>query len=410
MSDDIQRKKSIATRSVRAGLDTDSQYGSVVPPIYLSTNFAFEGYRKPRKYDYTRSGNPTRDQLACAIADLEGGAGAVVTCTGLAAIMLLLARLPAGARVVAPYDCYGGTYRLLAALEKKGSLVADFIDQSDPAVLARALALKPALVLIETPSNPLLRIVDIRAVADASHAAGALVVADNTFLSPVWQQPLALGADIVMHSTTKYLNGHSDVVGGAVVAKTAELQKDLAWWANAIGVTGAPFDSFMTLRGVRTLHSRMRVHGENAIAVVDLLHGHSAVQTVYYPGLPSHPGHELAGRQQSGFGAMLSFELQGGEAAVEAFLDGLECFTLAESLGGVESLVAHPATMTHAGMDEAARLRAGIGPGLLRMSVGIEDPRDLVADLMAGLERAAGAVASPQSAAPVTAIRGAAQR
>jgi cystathionine gamma-synthase len=409
MSDDIKPKKSLATRSVRAGLDTDSQFGSVVPPIYLSTNFAFEGYRKPRRYDYTRSGNPTRDQLAGAIADLEGGAGAVVTCTGLAAITLILARLPAGARVVAPYDCYGGTYRLLAALEKKGNLVADFIDQSDPVVLAKSLAQKPALVLIETPSNPLLRIVDICAVADAAHAAGALVVADNTFLSPVWQQPLALGADIVMHSTTKYLNGHSDVVGGAVVANTTELHKDLAWWANAIGVTGAPFDSFMTLRGVRTLHSRMRVHGENAIEVVGLLHGHPAVQKVYYPGLPSHPGHELAARQQSGFGAMLSFELQGGEPAVEAFLDGLECFTLAESLGGVESLVAHPTTMTHAGMDEAARLRAGIGPGLLRMSVGIEDSRDLVADLVAGLERAAEAVASPQTAAPVTALRGVAR-
>ena len=398
MSDDIKAQKSIATRSVRAGLDTDSQYGSVVPPIYLSTNFAFEGYRKPRKYDYTRSGNPTRDQLAGAIADLEGGAGAVVTCTGLAAITLILARLPAGARVVAPFDCYGGTYRLLVALEKKGALIADFIDQSAPALLAAALARKPALVLIETPSNPLLRIVDIRAVADAAHAAGALVVADNTFLSPVWQRPLELGADLVMHSTTKYLNGHSDVVGGSVVAKTAEQHKDLAWWANCIGVTGAPYDSFLTLRGVRTLHARMRVHGENAGAVVGLLHGHAAVDKVYYPGLPGHPGHALAARQQSGFGAMLSFELRGGEPAVAAFLDGLECFTLAESLGGVESLMAHPTTMTHAGMDDAARLRAGIGPGLLRMSVGIEDPRDLVADLTAGLERAARAAAAPSAA------------
>ena len=395
MSKDSGKKKKIATRSVRAGLESDAQHGSVVPPIYLSTNFAFEGYRRPRKYDYTRSGNPTRDQLAGALADLEGGAGAVVTCTGLAAITLILATLPAGARVVAPFDCYGGTYRLLAALEKKGVLVADFIDQSDAAALARALSLKPALVWIETPSNPLLRIVDIRAVADASHAAGALVVADNTFLSPVWQQPLALGADLVMHSTTKYLNGHSDVVGGAVVAATAELAQDLAWWANAIGVTGAPFDSFMTLRGVRTLHARARVHAENTLAVVEALQGHAAVKRVYYPGLPSHPGHELAGRQQSGFGAMLSVELQGGEAAVEAFLGGLQCFTLAESLGGVESLVAHPATMTHAGMDEAARLRAGIGPGLLRISVGIEDPEDLVADLSAGLQRALRAAAAP---------------
>jgi len=388
MSNDIPGKKSIATRSVRAGLESDVQHGSVVPPIYLSTNFAFEGYRQPRKYDYTRSGNPTRDQLGGALADLEGGAGAVVTCTGLAAITLILATLPAGARVVAPYDCYGGTYRLLVALEKKGNLVIDFIDQSDAPALAKSLERKPALVWIETPSNPLLRIVDIRAIADAAHAAGALVVADNTFLSPVWQQPLALGADLVMHSTTKYLNGHSDVVGGAVIASTAELTQTLAWWANAIGVTGAPFDSFMTLRGVRTLHARMRVHAENTLAIVDALHGHPAVQQVFYPGLATHPGHDLARRQQSGFGAMLSFELKGGEAAVQAFLAGLECFTLAESLGGVESLIAHPTSMTHAGMDEAARLRAGIHPGLLRVSVGIEDSADLVADFAAALERA----------------------
>jgi cystathionine gamma-synthase len=388
MSKRTPGKKDIATRSVRAGLESDAQHGSVVPPIYLSTNFAFEGFRRPRQYDYTRSGNPTRDQLAGALADLEGGAGAVVTCTGLAAITLILATLPAGARVVAPFDCYGGTYRLLAALEKKGNLNIDFIDQSDDTELAAALARKPALVWIETPSNPLLRIVDIRAVADASHAAGALVAADNTFLSPVWQQPLGLGADLVMHSTTKYLNGHSDVVGGAVIAATADLTQNLAWWANAIGVTGAPFDSFMTLRGVRTLHARTRVHAENTVAVVQVLNEHAAVRQVYYPGLASHPGHALAKRQQSGFGAMLSFELNGGEAAVKAFLEGLQCFTLAESLGGVESLIAHPTSMTHAGMDETARLRAGIGPGLLRVSVGIEDADDLVADLAAGLERA----------------------
>jgi cystathionine gamma-synthase len=402
MSKDDIRKK-IATRSVRAGLESDAQHGSVVPPIYMSTNFAFEGYRKPRKYDYTRSGNPTRDQLADALADLEGGAGAVVTCTGLAAITLVLATLPNGARVVAPYDCYGGTYRLLTALDKKGTLAVEFIDQADPAALASSLSRRPALVWIETPSNPLLRIVDIRAIADAAHAAGALLVADNTFLSPVWQQPLALGADMVMHSTTKYLNGHSDVVGGAVIGANAAQVQDLAWWANAIGVTGAPFDSFLTLRGVRTLHARARVHAENTAAVVDALDAHAAVERVYFPGLASHPGHELARRQQTGFGAMLSFELKGGEPAVVAFLDGLECFTLAESLGGVESLVAHPTSMTHAGMDEAARLRAGIGPGLLRMSVGIEDAADLVADIERGLERAL-------AAAPVRAAVAAASR
>jgi cystathionine gamma-synthase len=402
MSKRVPGKKGIATRSVRAGLESDAQHGSVVPPIYLSTNFAFEGYRRPRRYDYTRSGNPTRDQLAGALADLEGGAGAVVTCTGLAAITLILATLPAGARVMAPYDCYGGTYRLLAALEKKGNLIVDFIDQSDAVALAAALARKPALVWIETPSNPLLRIVDIRAVADASHAAGALVAADNTFLSPVWQQPLALGADLVMHSTTKYLNGHSDVVGGAVIAATAELTQNLAWWANAVGVTGAPFDSFMTLRGVRTLHARTRVHAENTAAVVQALNGHAAVRQVYYPGLADHPGHDLAKRQQSGFGAMLSFELNGGEEAVRAFLEGLQCFTLAESLGGVESLIAHPTSMTHAGMDETARLHAGIGPGLLRVSVGIEDADDLVVDLKAALERALKAQPAPRLPRPAS--------
>ena len=246
-----------ATRTVRAGLESDTQFGAVVPPIYLTSNFAFEGYRRQRsKYDYTRSGNPTRDQLAETLADLEGGAGAVVTCTGLAAVTLLMMTLPAGSRVLAPHDCYGGTFRLLAKLNSQRQLVVDFVDQSDPAALQTALAAKPKLVWIETPSNPLLRIVDIRALATAAHAAGALVAADNTFLSPVWQQPLALGADYVMHSTTKYLNGHSDVVGGAVVAATPELHEQLAWWANAIGVTGAPFDSFMTLRGLRTLNAR----------------------------------------------------------------------------------------------------------------------------------------------------------
>jgi cystathionine gamma-synthase len=388
MSSKAPPKNSIATRSVRAGLESDAQYGSVVPPIYLSSNFAFEGYRKPRKYDYTRSGNPTRDLLGNALADLEGGAGAVVTCTGLSAISLILATLPGGAKIIAPHDCYGGTYRMLAALHAKGTLSVDFVDQSDAAALRAALDKGAHQVWIETPSNPLLRVVDIRAIADAAHAAGAVVVADNTFLSPIWQRPLELGADLVVHSTTKYLNGHSDVVGGAVIAAGAEQHANLAWWANAIGVTGAPFDSFMTLRGVRTLHARMRVHAENAAAVVECLCKHSGVERVHYPGLPHHPGHEIARRQQSGFGAMLSFELKGGEPAVEAFLAGLECFTLAESLGGVESLIAHPATMTHAGMEESARLRAGIGPGLLRMSVGIEDPADLVADLQAGLDRA----------------------
>jgi cystathionine gamma-synthase len=387
--------KNIATRSVRAGIESDPHHGAVVPPIYLSSNFAFQRFREPRAYDYTRSGNPTRDQLAGALADLEGGTGAIVTCTGLAAVTLILATLPAGARVLAPHDCYGGTYRLLAALHAKGSFVVDFIDQGNAAELRAALEAKPKLVWIETPSNPLLRVVDIRAITDAARAAGALSVVDNTFLSPIWQQPLALGADLSMHSTTKYLNGHSDVVGGAVVAATQELHQTLSWWANAIGVTGAPFDSFLTLRGLRSLHARMRVHAENTARVVEFLCQQPSVQRVCYPGLAGNPGHDIACRQQSGFGAMLSFEIAGGESAIAAFLTGLQCFTLAESLGGVESLIAHPASMTHAGMEEGARLRAGITPGLLRVSVGIEHSEDLVGDLRAGLARAAKAEPAP---------------
>jgi cystathionine gamma-synthase len=243
------------------------------------------------------------------------------------------------------------------------------------------------LLWLDRPSNPLLRITDLEAAAALGHAAGALVCADNTFLSPAWQQPLSLGCDIVIHSTTKYLNGHSDVVGGAVVARDKAVHDELAWWANALGLTGSAFDSFLTLRGMRTLHARLRLHEANARVIAEALQGHPAVAAVHYPGLASHPGHALAARQQRGFGAMLSFELNDGEAAVRSFLDGLECFSLAESLGGVESLVAHPATMTHAAMDPAARERAGITDSLLRLSVGIETADDLLADLTAGLAR-----------------------
>jgi cystathionine gamma-synthase len=285
-----------------------------------------------------------------------------------------------------PHDCYGGTYRLFNALSERGSLTVRWVDFQDTADMAAALEQGPAMVWIETPSNPLLRIVDIAKVAEAAKAAGALVVADNTFLSPVWQKPLELGADVVVHSTTKYLNGHSDVVGGAVIAADPERHEKLAWWANCIGITGAPFDSFMTLRGLRTLHARMRAHDENTRQLVELLQGHPAVSRVYYPGLATHPGHDIASRQQKAFGAMLSFELDGGLDAVRAFLGALELFSLAESLGGVESLVAHPASMTHAAMAEEARRRAGIEDSLLRLSVGIEEGVDLVADLKAGLD------------------------
>jgi cystathionine gamma-synthase len=386
MSNDSSPK----TRAVRAALDTDTQFGAVVPPIHLTSTFSFAGYGDKRAYDYSRSGNPTRDALAGALAELEGGAGAVVTGSGMGAVGLVTQLFRPGQVAVVPHDCYGGTYRLFNALRERGSLDVRFVDFQDSTALAVALEAKPALMWIETPSNPLLRIVDVAAVAGAARAAGALVVADNTFLSPVWQQPLALGADVVLHSTTKYINGHSDVVGGAVIAASKELHERLAWWANCIGVTGAPFDSYLTLRGLRTLHARMRAHGENAAEVVRLLAAHPAVAKVHYPGLESHPGHAVAARQQQGFGAMVSFELRGGVAQVRAFLDALQLFSLAESLGGVESLVAHPASMTHAAMDAAARERAGISETLVRLSVGIEDAADLVRDLAQALEAAQG--------------------
>lgn len=378
-----------ATAAVRAGIDRDTAYGAVTPPIVLSSNFSFEGFNRKREYDYTRSGNPTRDLLGEALAELEGGAGGVVTSTGMGAINLVLnALLSPGDRLVVPHDAYGGSWRLFNALAKKGHFELITVDLTDARALADALAQLPKVVLVETPSNPLLRITDLRFVAEAAHRIGALVVADNTFLSPALQNPIALGADVVLHSTTKYVNGHSDVVGGAVVARDPELHQQFVWWANALGLTGSPFDSFLTLRGLRTLDARLRVHQENTQAIVELLQDHPAVAQVFYPGLASHPGHALAARQQKGFGAMLSFELRGGEAAVRAFVEGLRWFTLAESLGGVESLVAHPATMTHAAMTPEARAQAGIADGLLRLSVGIEAAEDLLADLRGGLERA----------------------
>lgn len=377
-----------ATRAVRAALESDTQHGAVVPPLHLTSTFAFKCFGEKRSYDYTRSGNPTRDALGEIIASLEGGAGAVVTSSGMSAVHLACQLLAHDDLLIAPHDCYGGTHRLFTNLARRGLLRVEFVDQTDDAALTAALARKPKLVWVETPSNPLLRVVDIRKVAEKAHATGAWLLADNTFLSPVWQLPLSLGADFVLHSTTKYLNGHSDVVGGALVSATPELHERMVWWANCIGVTGAPFDSFMTLRGLRTLHARLKIHGDNALQIARALSDHAAVKKVYYPGLPTHPQHELARRQQTGFGAMLSFELRGGVPNVCAFLDGLKTFSLAESLGGVESLVAHPASMTHAAMDAEAQRAAGISDSLLRISVGIEAVEDLLQDLRAGLDRA----------------------
>jgi len=375
-----------ATRAVRAAIESDTQHGAVVPPLHLSSNFAFSGFGEKRQYDYTRSGNPTRDALADALADLEGGAGAVVTSSGMAALTLMTQLLKPGDLLVAPHDCYGGTFRLFDALAAKGLFEVAFVDQTDDAALDAACARKPKLILVETPSNPLLRIVDIAAVATRAGDCGALLAVDNTFLSPALQQPLSLGADLVIHSTTKYINGHSDVVGGCVVAATDALAEELCWWANCLGVTGAPFDSFMTLRGIRTLHVRVREHEVSAGLIANVLNEHPTVNRVYYPGLVTHPGHETAARQQSGFGGMLSFEIDGGEPAVRAFLEALEYFSLAESLGGVESLVCHPASMTHAAVTPEALATAGVSQNLLRLSVGLENPEDLVSDILRGLE------------------------
>ena len=375
-----------ATIAVRSSIATDPTHGAVVPPLYLSTNFTFSGLGARRTYDYTRSGNPTRDQLAEALAALEGGHGAVVTASGMAAITLVAHLIPASGRIIAPHDCYGGTFRLLTALERQGRLRLTLIDQSDSDAWAEALKDKVDLVLVETPSNPLLRVVDIEEIANLCKRHGALCVVDNTFLSPALQQPIAAGADIVVHSTTKYLNGHSDVVGGAVVAATPALTEQLTWWSNCLGLSGAPFDAFLTLRGLRTLDARLRIHQENAHAIVKLLSDHPAVTKVYYPGLVDHPGHLIAKRQQRGFGAMISFELDGGMTKVAAFCEILRHFSLAESLGGVESLVAHPASMTHASMTTEARRRAGIADSLVRLSIWIEDCADLLADLRCALE------------------------
>ena len=388
--------KDIRTICARSGVDTDTAHGAVMPPLYLSSNYSFAGFEQKRKYDYSRSGNPTRDVLAETLAELEGGAGCVVTATGMAAVDLPLNLLSPGDLLIAPHDCYGGTHRLLSAHAKKGGFEVLWVDQGDLAALDAAFKLNPKLVLVETPSNPLLRIVDIADICLRAHAVGARVIADNTFLSPALQRPIELGADIVVHSTTKYINGHSDVVGGAVICADPADHAELAWWANCKGVTGGAFDAYLTLRGIRTLFARIERQQETAGHIAALLEAHPAVAAVHYPGLKSHPGHALAARQQQGPGAMLSFELKGGAPAVRTLVETLETFTLAESLGGVESLIAHPSTMTHAAMTDEAKITAGITDGLLRLSVGLEHHDDLAADLLRALD--AVSVAEAQAA------------
>ena len=377
----------ITTAAVRAGINTDQSHGSVVAPIYLSSTYSLKGFNDKREFDYSRTGNPTRATFAQAIATLEQGSVGIVTSTGMAAVHLICQLLSTDDLVVIPHDCYGGSFRLFTHLAKRGQFKLIVVDQNDQEALAKALAQKPKLVLLESPSNPLLRLVDIEKISKACHKVGALVAVDNTFLSPALQQPLLLGADIVFHSTTKYINGHSDVVGGVLVTKDQALGEELAWWANCIGITGSAFDSFLALRGLKTLPIRIKQHQENAEQVAAFLKDHPAIDVVYYPGFTDHPGHDIAKKQQSGFGAMLSFEVTGGVDAVKKLFDNLTLFTLAQSLGGVESLISHPPTMTHAGMEEAARLEAGITDSLVRISVGIEDIEDILADLAHGLEQ-----------------------
>jgi len=375
----------IATTAVRAGINTDEHHGAVIPAIHLSTTYALKGFNEKRHFDYSRTGNPTRATFAQAIADLEQGAIGIVTSTGMSSVLLICQLLSTEDLVVIPHDCYGGSYRLFTHLAKRGQFKLVVVDQNDPQALSQALAQKPKLVLVETPSNPLLRLVDIEKTVKAAHEVGAIVAVDNTFLSPALQQPLLLGADIVFHSTTKYINGHSDVVGGILVTKEQTLGEELAWWANCIGITGSAFDSFLALRGLKTLPLRMKQHQINANQVAKFLKSHSAVNAVYYPGFPDHPGHEIAKRQQHDFGAMMSFEVKGGVEAVKKLFSNLKFFTLAQSLGGVESLISHPSTMTHAGMEISAQLEAGITQSLVRISVGIEDIEDILADLQQGL-------------------------
>src|SRR5512137_2086018 len=374
----------LATQCVHAGVQPDPAYGAVIPPIYQTSTFAFRDVCTNAGFDYTRSGNPTRAALEEAIAILEGGSGATCTATGMSAVIVALNLLPTGSHLLCTVDCYGGTFRALEHARTAYGLQVSYLDLADLGAVAAAFRSNTRMIWIETPSNPLLRLTDIRAVAALARAGGALTVVDNTFLSPALQKPFLFGADLVVHSTTKYLNGHSDVVGGAVVAAPGQvaLLQRIQSMNNLLGTSQSPHDCFLVLRGLKTLLLRMRAHEAGAQLVARFLAAHPAVAKVHYPGLATHPQHALARAQQAGSGGMVSFELvDGRRERVDHVLRALRWFTLAESLGGVESLVAHPASMTHASMTPEARLRAGITDGIIRLSVGIEAPEDLVADL-----------------------------
>jgi cystathionine gamma-synthase len=385
----ITKKKSggpgLSTLCVHTGVAKDDAYNSVVTPIYATSTFRFEAPGRTKGYDYSRSGNPTRAALEESLAALEGGARASVTATGMAAVTTALHLLEGGAHVIAGHDIYGGTHRLFHSVLAQRGFSFSFVDMRSMQSIRAALRPDTRAIWIETPSNPLLNLVDIAAVCALARERGLLTFADNTFLSPVFQRPLDLGADVAIHSTTKYLNGHSDVVGGAIISRTAELGEKVAWLVNCMGTNGAPFDAWLVLRGIKTLPGRMRAHALNAMAIARFLEKHPAAARVYYPGLASHPQHALARRQMSGYGGMLAFDIRGGQAAAFRFIMRLKLFAFAESLGGVESLIEHPATMSHAAMSPAARATAGITGGTIRVSAGIEDAADLLADMAQAL-------------------------
>ncbi len=376
------------TRCVHTGVDKDSAYNSVITPIYPSSTFFWDDLQTHRGYDYTRSGNPTRAALEENIAALEGGISCRATATGMAAITALMHLFQPGDHIIAGHDIYGGTFRLFHNVYSSFGVKFSFVDMGEPRNLRQAITPATKCVWIETPSNPLLRVVDIAAICDAARSAGAITIADNTFMSPALQRPFEHGVDIVMHSTTKYLNGHSDVVGGCIVTRQQEHAERVAYIVNALGVGCSPFDAWLVLRGIKTLGPRMEAHQRGAMALARMLAEHPGVERVYYPGLESHPKHALAKRQQHGFGAMLSFDIRGGRAEAEKLLTSFELFYLAESLGGVESLVSYPETMSHASMTAEARRTAGITEKTIRVSVGIEDPDDLVADMRQALDGA----------------------
>ena len=398
-------KRQAATIAARAGIAQDTAFGAVTPPLYLTSTYELKAFKQPGQYDYSRSNNPTRDLLAETLAELEGGAKAIVTSTGMSACLLALQLLTPEDTLVIPHDCYGGSYRLFTNLaQRKQAFKVVIVNFQQPGWAEQIRAAAAKMIWLETPSNPLLQITDIKAVCELAKSLAALVVVDNTFLSPVLQQPLALGADIVVHSTTKYINGHSDIVGGVLVCKDLKLADEFKWWANCLGITGAPFDCYMTLRGLRTLEPRLRLQQENTAKVVAFLTKQPQVTKVYYPGLEDHPGHAIAKSQQSGFGAMCSFDLAADASVLPVFFAALRLFTLAQSLGGIESLICHPGSMTHASMDAAAQQTAGIGPTLIRLSVGIENIDDLLADLQQAFNVVAGTIANTANqAAPVTA-------